>query len=515
MDLSFQFDTTQAPARPASGERIVRAGRGSIRAKYDAAQTTDDNRRHWDLADSLSSVGANTPEIRRTLRDRSRYEIANNCYLRGITNTVAAYMVGSGPTLQLNYRGDDANEPDAMRALRQTAQRVERLYHQWAESRKIGPKLVTAVQSLLGDGEGFGLLISGRPTMRTPVWLDLRLYESDQFEDPTGRWFPADPEGAAGVRLDQYGEPEAYAMLRSHPGDANTVADLYGEWKSADSVLHWYRKDRPGQLRGIPWTTPALPLCALLRRFKLATITAAETAADFAAILYQDAPATDEEQLLAAVWERIEIERGAMLSAPDGSRLSQLKAEHPNSTFDEFERAVLREMARALSVPAVIALGDASNYNYASGRLDLQNFNRQMATDRANILECEILNPLFTAWLDEALLIDGFLPAEFAASAGDWSVSWRWSEPEHVDREKEASGQQIELANNTTTLAREYARKGLDWEVELKQKARELELLRELGLSASQAAAQSATDQLDGAEDEQEDEESSATAASV
>ena len=38
--------------------------------------------------------------------------------------------------------------------------------------------------------------------------------------------------------------------------------------------------DRPGQARGIPDITPALPLFAQLRRFTLAVLAAAETAAD-------------------------------------------------------------------------------------------------------------------------------------------------------------------------------------------------------------------------------------------
>ena len=354
------------------------------------------------------------------------------------------------------------------------------------------------------------MLTTGRVNTRTPVQLDLRLYECDQFEDPLGDWAD-DPEGAAGVRIGRTGDPEAYAMLTNHPGDASSVADLRANWIPAEAIIHLYRRDRPGQLRGIPWTTPALPLFAQLRRFTLATITAAETAADFAAILSQTSPDYETEQLLASAWERIEIERGAMLTAPDGATISQLKAEHPNSTYDEFVRAILREIARCLSVPAVIALGDASNYNYASGRLDLQNFNRQISTDRAALHECELLDRLWTAWLDEALLIDGFLPTAFTDTAGQWSHGWRWSEPEHVDPAKEANGQATELASNTTTLAREYARKGLDWEVEIRQKAREQALLRELGLNSAPANASSQAEDIE--EDEQESEEQSTSAA--
>ncbi|MBN1909112.1 MAG: hypothetical protein JW818_05180, partial [Pirellulales bacterium] len=48
---------------------------GQLRARYDAAQTTAENARHWAMADSLSADAATTPDVRRTLRNRARYEV--------------------------------------------------------------------------------------------------------------------------------------------------------------------------------------------------------------------------------------------------------------------------------------------------------------------------------------------------------------------------------------------------------------------------------------------------------
>ena len=72
-----------------------------VRAKYDAAQTTPDNRRHWANADSLSPNAALTPQVRRTLRNRARYEVANNSYAKGIVLTLANDTIGTGPRLQM------------------------------------------------------------------------------------------------------------------------------------------------------------------------------------------------------------------------------------------------------------------------------------------------------------------------------------------------------------------------------------------------------------------------------
>ena len=60
---------------------------------------------------------------------------------------------------------------------------------------------------------------------------------------------------------------------------------------------------------------------------------------------------------------------------------------------------------------------------------------------------------------------------------------WFWDGQEHVDPQKEANAQAVRLQSRTTTLAAEYARQGKDWETELRQIAREKELMDELGIS--------------------------------
>ena len=80
-----------------------------IRARYDAAVTNDENRRHWANADNLSANAANSPLVRRLLRNRSRYEVANNSYARGIVSTLANDVIGTGPRLQMLTDNADAN----------------------------------------------------------------------------------------------------------------------------------------------------------------------------------------------------------------------------------------------------------------------------------------------------------------------------------------------------------------------------------------------------------------------
>ena len=77
----------------------------------------------------------------------------------------------------------------------------------------------------------------------------------------------------------------------------------------------------------------------------------------------------------------------------------------------------------------------------------------------------------------------GCAPARFRADGfRTLNHQWFWDGQEHVDPSKEATAQATRLANNTTTLAYEYARQGKDWEAELRQRAKEMALMKELGL---------------------------------
>ena len=83
-----------------------------VRARFDAAQTTRDNWRHWSAADHLSADMEAAPEVRRTLRMRSRYEIANNSYARGLVLMLANDTIGTGPRRSsCSETPDDANGP--------------------------------------------------------------------------------------------------------------------------------------------------------------------------------------------------------------------------------------------------------------------------------------------------------------------------------------------------------------------------------------------------------------------
>jgi lambda family phage portal protein len=459
------------------------AVRRAVLAKFDSAQTTPDNRKHWAAADGLSPNAAVSPEVRRILRNRARYEVANNSYAKGIALTLANDTIGTGPRLQM-LTGDAAAN-----------RRVEELFESWAEAIDLPGKLRTMRLARAESGEAFGLLVSS-PGIDSPVKLDLRLIEPEQVATPTLPWrakIQAPENEVDGVVLDEHGLPVAYRVLRHHPGDTGGWAggSAYPaafDTLPASSVLHYFRPDRPGQMRGIPDITPALPLFAQLRRYTLAVIAAAETAADFAAVLYTDAPANGEADPLEPM-DEVELEKRMATVLPGGWKLGQVHAEQPTTSYAEFKREILNEIARCLNMPFNVAAGNSSGYNYASGRLDHQTYFKSIRVDQHH-LRLAVLDRLLKAWLDEASLVEGLLPQSMRkrnVHLAHAPHTWFWDGVEHVDPAKEASAQAMRLTNHTTTLAAEYARQGRDWEEELHQRAKEHALMRDLGLTLPQS----------------------------
>jgi len=442
-----------------------------LRAKFDSAQTTPDNRRHWANADALSADAAASAGVRHTLRNRARYEVANNSYARGIVLTLANDVVGTGPRLQMLTDDTEINRL------------LEAEFARWAKATGLAGKLRTMRAARAQDGEVFAML-SSNDGLDSPVKLDIRLIEADQVTTPG--LSPLKVHAVDGIVLDEFGNPAEYYVLREHPGSGKATLGMQYDRIPAESMIHWFRADRPGQHRGLPDIMPALPLFAQLRRYTLAVIAAAESAANIAVFMKTNAPAGGDAAEVEPM-ATMEFEQNMAVFGPEGWEPSQIRAEQPATTYDMFKREILNEIARCLNMPFNIAAGNSSGYNYASGRLDHQTYFKSIRVEQSHI-EAVVMDRILAAWLAEAMLLTEF---RFLRGTAGLPHQWFWDGTEHVDPAKEATAQEKRLANNTTTLADEYARQGKDWEVQLRQRAKERALMAELGLSDARAAAAS------------------------
>ena len=113
-------------------------------------------------------------------------------------------------------------------------------------------------------------------------------------------------------------------------------------------MIHWFDADRAEQQRGIPAITPALPLFAQLRRYTLAVLASAETAADFSVFLKSQGMPEQDEIVNLDEFEITEITKRMMTTLPLGWDMQQLKAEQPTTTYADFKK---RNIKRNCKMP--------------------------------------------------------------------------------------------------------------------------------------------------------------------
>lgn len=471
----------------ARGNPIRRGGDGArpVRGRYDAAQNSEETRRQWAEVDHLSARAANSPEVRRRLRDRTRYEVENNSWASGVADALADFMVGDGPKLQVMTEDRELNKI------------VEGEWCDWAEQALLADKLWMLRRVRAVDGESFLLLDTDDDY--SPVTLDVRAYEAEQVATPYA--YPIDPHVVDGIELNSRFKPKYYHLLEQHPGDTYNFMDVFKFTRiPARLVIHWFRATRPGQYRGIPEFTQSLALFANLRRYRDATIAAAETAASFAAVLYTENPAEYAEPP-EKDWEKVPIDRRMLTTVPAGWKMNQFKPEQPSTGHPDFVRVCLTELATGHGTTYEIASSDYSNVNYSSGKLGQQRFQRSVELDR-NRMERNCLNRILRAWLEEAVAL-GLVP-DVTSRADGWAHRWLWPEIPAIDPLKEANAGQIELKNYMTTFSEQCARDGVDREARIAEIARDVEDFAAIGLPSPYAAAAPASARQQPATDQQD-----------
>jgi capsid protein len=457
---------SQSPAAKSVPINKTPGWKRQVTARYDAAQTTNDNRRHWAAASYLSADAETSPDVRRILRSRARYEIANNSYGKGILLTLANDTIGTGPRLQMLTKHEELNRE------------IELEFMMWSNAIRLPEKLRTMRMARCQDGEAFAIM-AYNPRVMHEVKLDLMLIEADQIT--SGVCLSPRENEIDGITFDFFGNPFSYRTLKYHPGsDKNFAYDNNYMTIPAESMLHIFRMDRPGQHRGVPEITPALPLFAQLRRYTLAVLANAESCANFTGVLYTDSPANaeaDEVDPLAM----IELQRNMLMTMPGGWKMGQLDPKQPSTTYAEFVEQIINEIVRCIIMPAIIGKGSSENANFSSARLDTLVYGRMLRVDQSFIASV-ILDRILNQWIREFYLLFPHINKVTRFSLPPHA--WIWDAPcYNIDPVKEARAQEIRLKYNLTTLANEFSIRGKDWETELIQRSREKKLMQKLGLT--------------------------------
>lgn len=440
----------------------IKPEREKVTARYDAAQTTTENAAHWAQATGWDADREASPAVRQILRQRARYEAMNNPWLQGMIQTKAFDIIGTGPRLQVL-----TNKPKLNNA-------IESDFIEWGKQIGLAEKLHTMRMAQSRDGEAFAILFYNA-NLPTRFKLDLQLIETDCVSSDYRTELFAGNE-VDGIRYDLFGNPTSYNVM-PHPGSGNVTGK--GIRISAENIIHLFLPERPGQHRGVPELTAALPGLALLRRYTLAMVKKMETSANISGVIETTDTGDGNEENELETFTAFSLPRDAFAALPKNYSMKSHMLSNPTDSQSNFALQVKTELARCFNLPKNVALGDSSSYNYASGRMDYQAYDKYLNVERMRISNT-VLARILKHWLSE------WWPQANFRRIEPLDYIWFWDGRAHVDPVKEANAEMQRLLNGTTTLAVECARQGFDWEQiqdqRLSEELREIQQRKVLGL---------------------------------
>lgn len=387
------------------------------------------------------------------------------------------------------------------------------------------------------DGESLSI-VEMKPSVG-PYQTCLNVIDVDRLSNPTGTIDSDQIRG--GIERDAYGEPLAYHIRESHPGDVTLgVANpwTYVRVPRATGwgrpiVLHTYDHTRPEMTRGVSEFASAITPMWMLGQYNETELQSAITQAAFAAVIKTELDWTSAMQVLGAKVQQMsgvtdnplgDVVAAHMTGAAEyykergisfnGSRIPHLlpnedlevvRSTHPNSNFEHFEAAFIRKLAAGLGVEAHELGKNYREVNYSAARAALLAVWRTYRARRTRLI-IQFAMPFFGAWLEEAVAIgtvplpDGvadFLTAKPYLVRGTFMA---WGKP-MIDPLKERQGQQLGLLMGVTTLEDVAADEGLNWRDVLEQRAYERQTMINLGLDPDGTGPEMALPPADDASD--------------
>lgn len=424
---------------------------------------------------------------RATAQARGMMEYLNDPLFYGACQKIAALVCGAGVSLKIEgpIRGyNEENIPEQG----PKAQYLERAFKRFGDSVDLLAMTRLLQSELIYHGEAFIRKVRSESNIERYTYAFIR---PERVSDPPGA--AVDPLVNDGILYNSEGdaaEPIGYYVQKETINPLSNVMEY--ELIPAGEIIHVYNRILPQQRRGIPEVQTALNIIREIKLLRGLEIQAVKNAAKTSVIL-----TTDAEPILDAAYNGEEISvpspgaTGAEL--PDGVFIARPgytptfgESKHPATAFNEFKTTLAADVGAALGIGSGKINNNHAAYNFSSAKMDEQH-DAVVVSVRQKKIASAFLDVVFNDWILEYSERDE-IALEFLETAGapeQIARRWLFPSPRSIDRLKDAQADAAELANNTITLEEIAARRGLDLEELLLERAREARILKASGLDVS------------------------------
>ena len=254
-----------------------------------------------------------------------------------------------------------------------------------------------------------------------------------------------------------------------------------------EQLYHISSYRRPGQILGLPILTPSIPFAGHLNEILEAELLAKKVEA-FLAVFIKESDSYTRFNMLQtnemSGKKEIELTPGMVEHLLPGEELQVVDPKRPGSNFKDFFGMVLQGIGRPLGLSKEQISGDKSETNYSSARHSELELRERIIIARESNLR-NFLAPLWREVVTYGIDFGQIKKPPDYSSNRDAYLKHRWIFRGFawVDPLKEAKAKQQELIMGLTTLADEASSRGKDWEELIKQRAKEIETLKKLGIT--------------------------------
>lgn len=335
------------------------------------------------------------------------------------------------------------------------------------------------METVVESGECLVMRERGRPSDGGVIPLRVRVLEPDHL-DTAKDGVLGDSGGpiVQGVEFDKRGQRVAYWIFKQHPGSAGRAllvsSTMVSERIAAEDVLHIYRVDRPGQVRGVPWLATAIAKLEDFHDYDDAVLMQQKIAACFAAFV-QDADAErapiGEEDPQDDQLETLEPGQISYLGPGKSITFAQ-----PPATTDHanFSATTLRQIASGLDVTYEELTGDYSHVNFSSARMARLSHWSSVEEWRWNMLIPQLCDGVWAWAMEDAAIVEGWVQLPQA----DWSPP----PMPMLDPDKEAAAYTKLVRSGVMTLQQVIRERGEDFVAHVAEIEEANKLLDEKGV---------------------------------
>mgnify|MGYP001125491534 CR=1 FL=1 len=442
---------------------------------------------------------------RERVADRAHDLVANDPHACSLIESISVNTVGPGlwPQSKPNFKRLGLTEEQAQEIAEQAEWEFEQFSAE-ADARGIADFYGLQFQNL------WSMLVSGEflnlPLMLTGPEYDQRRYRlALQILDPSRLRTPAalqyEPTVRDGIRLNGIGAPQAYFIADptdgrfGHSLSAAQYTELPRMAGHRHIVMHRYHAKFPEQVRGTSVLAPAMSFFRNFADYLDYELIGAIIASSFPVWIEKADPydATDMDGVHSVInadgspTHYRETPPGQVLYGNPGEKPHILKADRPGNSFQVFVETALRAVGAAAGMPYEVVSKDFSKTNYSSARAALQEAWRVFELYQ-DWLVGGFCQPIWQMFFEEAVLrgrikLPKGAPDFYSHRAEYCAATWVGPERTNVDPVKEMVADIMGLNAGIITLADIAAKRNKDWEAQAKQRKRERDTFRGLGIN--------------------------------